>query len=56
MDLPTQTAASSTLAKENGRAFDEPRELKNVIVNSDLARQCTRWAAPLSMDKLHSEN
>jgi hypothetical protein len=40
MDLLTHTAARSTLATKNGRAIDEPSELKNLIVNSNLGPQC----------------
>ena len=34
MDLRTHTATRSMRTKENGRAIDEPVELKNLVVNS----------------------
>ena len=34
MDLRTDTPTRSTLAKEDGRAVDEPVELKNLMVNT----------------------
>ena len=54
MDLRTHTATRSTLAKENGRAIDEPVELKNLVVNSTSVDN-VRNSSRLVNGELHCE-
>ena len=54
MDPLTDTAASSTLAKENGRAIDEPVELKNLTITS-TSTDNLRTYSPLVNSELHFE-
>jgi hypothetical protein len=54
MDLRTHTATRSMLAKYNGRAIDEPVELKNLVVNSASVENL-RTSSRLVNGELHSQ-